>query len=103
MRFYNLPRKERRKLKNQFDKTVLGMNIKDTTCIFIVIAVLFLASPLILCLFQGFNSIGTANMLVFFGFFITYSGIVYVLASIRYVLLKEFYDDKEKEKEKEKE
>ena len=103
MKFYDLSRKERRKLKNQFDKTILGMNIKDTTCIYIVIAMLFLVSPLILCMFYGHNAIGLTSMLMFFGFFLVFSGLVYVMAILRYVLLKEFYDDKKKEKDTEKE
>ena len=45
MKFYNLPRKERRKLKNQFDKTVLGCVLKDVSSIFIALSVLFMASP----------------------------------------------------------
>jgi len=99
MKFYDLSRKERRKLKNQFDKTIMGMNLKDTTCIFIVISLLFLVSPLILCFIQGINAISITAMLIFFGFFLVFSGLIYIMAMIRYIFLKEYYDDKIKEKE----
>ena len=103
MKFYDLSRKERRKLKNQFDKTILGMNLKDTTCIFIVISLLFLVSPLMLCLFKGFNAISFTGMLIFFGFFLVFSGLIYIMAMIRYIFLKEYFDDREREKDKDKE
>lgn len=100
MKFYNLPRKERRKLKNQFDKTILGCVIKDVSSIFMTLSVIFLASPLILCLFMGFDAIGVPNMLIFLGFFLVFTGIFCCMCMFRYVLLKEFYDDKNKEKNK---
>ena len=102
MKFYDLSRKERRKLKNQFDKTILGMNLKDTACLFLVVSVLFLVSPLFLVLFRGFEAISVSFMFIFFGFFLVFSGITYIMAMIRYVFLKEFYDDKMKEKENDK-
>jgi len=102
MKFYNLPRKERRKLKNQFDKTILGTVIKDVSSIFLVLSVLFISSPLILTLFLGFDAIGISNMLVFVGFFLVFTGIFCCMGMFRYVLLKEFYDDKTKDKEKDK-
>ena len=37
MKFYDLSRRDRRKLKDQFDKTILGMNVKDTMCLYIFI------------------------------------------------------------------
>ncbi len=101
MKFYDLSRKERRKLKNQFDKTILGMNLKDTTCLFLVISVLFLVSPFILFLIKGVNAISITAMMTFVGFFIVFSGLTYVMAMIRYILLKEYFDDREKEKNKE--
>ena len=100
MKFYDLSRRDRRKLKNQFDKTILGMNLKDTICIFIVISILFIVSPLILCLFKGFDAIPFSSMLTFLGFFFVFSGIIYIMIMIRYLFLKEFYDDREREKEK---
>ena len=101
MKFYDLSRRERRKLKNQFDKTILGANLKSTTFLFIIISVLYLISPLILCIFRGFDAISIAGMLTFFGFFLVFSGLIYIMLMLRYVLLKEFYDDKQIEKEKE--
>lgn len=103
MKFYNLSRKERRKLKSQFDKTVLGVNIKDTCCIFIVLATFFLVSPLLLCILKGFEAISLSVMIFFVGFFLVFSGLFYIMVMIRYVFLKEFYDDREKEKSKDKE
>ena len=100
MKFYDLSRRDRRKLKNQFDKTILGMNLKDTICIFIVISLIFLISPFILCLFRGFDAIPVTSMLTFFGFFLVFSGIVYIMIMIRYIFLKEYYDDREKEHDK---
>ena len=98
MKFYDLSRKERRKLKNQFDKTILGMNLKDATSMFIVISLLFLVSPFILCIFKGFNSINVTSMLIFFGFFLVFSGIIYIMIMIRYLFLKEYFDDRIKDK-----
>ena len=100
MKFYDLSRRDRRKLKNQFDKTILGMNLKDSIFIFIIISIMFLATPLILCLFKGFSAISVSNMLVFFGFFLVFSGIIYIMIMIRYFFLKEYYDDRERENNK---
>ena len=100
MKFYDLSRRDRRKLKNQFDKTILGMNLKDSIFIFIIISIMFLATPLILCLFKGFAAISVSNMLVFFGFFLVFSGIIYIMIMIRYFFLKEYYDDRERENNK---
>ncbi len=100
MKFYDLSRRDRRKLKDQFDKTILGMNIKDTMCLYIFIAVVYLISPLILCLFKGFDAISISAMLTFLGFFLVFSGIVYIMAMLRYVLLKVYYEDRQKEKDK---
>lgn len=101
MKFYDLSRKERRKLKNQFDKTILGTNLKDATSMFIVISLLFLVSPFILCILKGFNAISVTYMLTFLGFFLVLNGIIYIMIMIRYIFLKKYYDDKMEEKEEE--
>ena len=101
MKFYDLSRKERRKLKNQFDKTILGTNLKDATSMFIVISLLFLVSPFILCVIKGFSAISVTYMLTFLGFFLTFNGIIYIMIMIRYIFLKEYYNDRMKEKDKE--
>ena len=49
---------------------------------------------------MGFDAIGITNMIIILGFFLVFTGLFCCMCMFRYVLLKEFYDDKTKEKDK---